>query len=154
MENPKITAITTHNDKEIKGFFGDYRWLSNFEICDVLFEGELYSSSENAYQAAKTLDLIKRKEFLTIKPNESKKLGRKLVIREDWEQVKTQVMEAILMSKFTLNKELRNKLIETNPKYLEETNYWKDTFWGVCDGKGQNNLGMLLMIIRDKIFIY
>ena len=46
-----------HDDNYIKGFFGEYRWLSNFEPCKVFYEGFEYSSSENAYQAAKSLDL-------------------------------------------------------------------------------------------------
>ena len=36
-------------------------------------------------------------------------------------------------------------------KILIEGNWWKDTYWGVCDGKGQNKLGELLMKVR-KIF--
>jgi hypothetical protein len=42
-----------HDSHLIHGFFGDYRWLSNFHSCPVYFDGLLYPSSENAYQAAK-----------------------------------------------------------------------------------------------------
>ena len=49
----KIYSI--HDDKQIKGFFGNYSWLSNFYECSVWFEGGSYPSSENAYQAAKNI---------------------------------------------------------------------------------------------------
>ena len=41
-------------------------------------------------------------------------------------------------------------LQETRDFYLEETNWWNDTFWGVCNRKGKNILGHLLMKIRDE----
>ena len=61
-------------------------------------------------------------------------------------------MYQILLDKFTRNIELKNKLKATGTKYIEETNHWKDTYWGV-DYKigGENNLGKILMLIRDLI---
>jgi predicted NAD-dependent protein-ADP-ribosyltransferase YbiA (DUF1768 family) len=32
---------------------------------------------------------------------------------------------------------------------IVEENSWGDTFWGVSGGKGRNELGKLLMKIRD-----
>ena len=138
-----------HDDKNIKGFFDEYRYLSNFHLCEVLFEGVLYPSSENAYMAAKTTDLESRKQFETIKPREAKELGMKIKLRDNWDQIKFQVMYDILLDKFTRNSDLRQELLDTGDKFLEETNYWGDVIWGVCDGKGQNNLGLTLMKIRD-----
>lgn len=137
-----------HNDKEVKGFEGDYHFLSNFFNVGVYFDGCWYPSSENAYQAAKTLDERERKRFRNITPSQSKKEGRKLEIRADWDKVKIEVMSIIVFDKFYRNKELRQKLLETEDKYLEETNHWGDKFWGVCDGVGQNELGKILMKIR------
>jgi len=34
---------------------------------------------------------------------------------------------------------------------LEETNTWGDKYWGVCNGEGENQLGKLLMKIRENI---
>ena len=138
-----------HDDKNIKGFFDEYRYLSNFHLCEVLFEGVLYPSSENAYMAAKTTDLESRKQFETIKPREAKELGMKIKLRDNWDQIKFQIMYDILLDKFTRNSDLRQELLDTGDKFLEETNYWGDIIWGVCDGKGQNNLGLTLMKIRD-----
>ncbi len=37
------------DENNIKGFFAIYRYLSNFEKCDVYFDGNLYGSSEDLY---------------------------------------------------------------------------------------------------------
>jgi len=140
-----------HDESQIKGFFGEYRFLSNFELGDVIYEGIKYPSSENAYQAAKSLDLEIRNQFVNISPNESKKLGRKVDVREDWEEVKYGIMYQIVLDKFSRNYQLGDLLIETGDKYLEETNHWKDKIWGVCDGVGKNWLGKILMDVRTQI---
>lgn len=49
-------------------------------------------------------------------------------------------MYDVVLSKFTHNPELKALLIKTGDAYLEETNTWHDTYWGVCNGKGLNNL--------------
>lgn len=140
-----------HDESQIKGFFGEYRFLSNFELGDVIYEGIKYPSSENAYQAAKSLDLEIRNQFVNISPNESKKLGRKVDVREDWEEVKYGIMYQIVLDKFSRNYQLGDLLIETGDRYLEETNHWKDKIWGVCDGVGKNWLGKILMDVRTQI---
>lgn len=53
-----------HDENNVKGFFGDYRFLSNFHMAPVWYESILYPSTEHAYQAAKTLDESVRMEFL------------------------------------------------------------------------------------------
>ena len=106
---------------------------------------------KNAYQAAKSLDLEIRNQFVNISPDESKKLGRKTNVREDWEEVKYGIMYQIVLDKFSRNYQLGDLLIETGDKYLEETNHWKDKIWGVCDGVGKNWLGKILMDVRTQI---
>lgn len=137
------------NDNEIKGFFGEFRFLSNFHQCPVYFDGKMYPSSENAYMAAKTVDMNKREDFRYIEPKEAKALGRKIELRTDWELVKKDVMASILFDKFYRNKGIREKLIATGDAYLEETNHWGDMIWGCNpEGEGQNLLGKMLMDIR------
>lgn len=34
---------------------------------------------------------------------------------------------------------------------LIEGNDWGDTFWGMVDGEGENNLGKILMRVREEI---
>lgn len=140
-----------HDDSQIKGFFGEYRYLSNYHVADVFYDGLMYPSSEHAFQAAKSLDNGVRQSFRLLKCAEAKRLGQEVELRKDWGRVKLQVMYEILLDKFTRYEDLKEALLATGEKYLEETNHWNDKFWGVCDGEGSNFLGYLLMTIRSKI---
>lgn len=141
-----------HDNENIKGMFGPYRFLSNFEQCNVFLDGLFYKSTEAAYQSAKTLDMNKRKEFTLMSPKDSMHAGRAMektdYFRRDWTTVKYDVMSSVVFDKFYRNIELRNKLILTGDKYISEENHWGDRYWGVCDGKGENNLGKIIMGIR------
>ena len=46
------------------------------------------------------------------------------------------------------NEELAQLLIDTDGHELIEGNWWRDFYWGVCNGKGENHLGKLIMAIR------
>jgi ribA/ribD-fused uncharacterized protein len=134
----------------INSFSGEYRFLSNFWPVRVSYEEEEYPSVEHAYTAAKTLNKELRKEIQKVSsPGSAKKLGRRLVLRSDWGDIKLSVMESLLQQKFSKDP-LKKQLLNTKPLYLEEGNNWGDVFWGVCKGVGQNNLGKLLMKIRDR----
>jgi len=60
-----------HNEGNICGFFGPYKWLSNFYKCPVLYQGIIYPSSENAYQAAKIVP-DQRELFISFSAEEAK----------------------------------------------------------------------------------
>ena len=135
----------------IRGFFGPFRFMSNFVPCKVMLDGFEFTSTEHAYVAAKTLDLNKRAEIAAVETaGQVKRLGRKLKLREDWEEVKVGVMHDLLIQKFS-QEPFRSQLIATGDAYLEETNTWNDTFWGVCEGVGFNTLGWLLMQVRTDL---
>lgn len=135
--------------ESILGFSGEHRWLSNFWPCHVQFEGVSYPSVENAYQAAKFPEHM-RKPFVEITPGQAKRLARSngASMRADWEEVKRSVMWGLLVKKFE-DPDLEAKLLATGDAYIEETNTWGDTHWGRCNGKGDNILGVMLMTIRD-----
>lgn len=135
----------------IKHFRGEHDFLSNFYPAWTMFEGRLYPSSEAAFQAAKTKDTAQRKKFEKMKPAESKEAGRLLVLRADWEDVKIEVMRAIVLDKFTRNADLREKLLATGDARLIEGNWWNDKFWGVCQGVGLNWLGKILEETREVL---
>ena len=146
----KIDEYFSVSPDKIAGFFKEYRFLSNYHGCPVKHNGVLYTSSEAAYQAAKSLDPEVHKRFASLTANDSKKQGQTLNIRADWDHVKYGIMFEILHSKFTLNPDLKELLMATGDRYLEETNHWGDTYWGVdcSSGKGQNQLGAALMNLR------
>lgn len=135
---------------KIDTFAGEHSFLSNFYQCEVTHEGVTYPSVENFYQAMKTTDKSKRKEFLHVSAGVSKRMGRKITLRPDWNRVKLSVMMYGLREKFK-HPILRKKLLDTGSTVLVEGNTWGDTYWGVCGGKGQNMLGQLLMKVREEI---
>lgn len=148
IENGK--RLPTITDEGIYGFFGDYRCFSNFHMCEIEWEGIKYPSSEHAYMAAKTLDQESRLKIASLtNPAAAKKFGRELELRENWDEIKFDIMFDILMYKFIHHKDIRKILLETGDLYLEETNNWGDVIWGVCNGKGTNELGKTLMRVRD-----
>jgi ribA/ribD-fused uncharacterized protein len=131
----------------IDSFTGEYAFLSNFYPAHVRYGG-IYPTSEHAFQAMKTLSLKERLEIAKLPtPAQAKRAGKKLTLREDWEDIKLCVMEKILLVKFS-DRELAEKLIATGGQMLVEGNNWGDRFWGVCNGEGDNNLGKLLMRVR------
>lgn len=138
----------------INAFKGNYRFLSNFAPCDVYLDGKQYPSVEHAYQAAKTMDPTLRVPFESGTAAEAKKRGKKLVKRPDWENVKLEVMEKLLVQKFLEGTQYRAKLDATKGYELIEGNWWHDNVYGSCTcancgDKGRNELGKMLMRIRD-----
>jgi len=137
--------------KVIDRFDGEYRFLSNFYPSPIEFGDFIAPTVEHAFQACKTCDLTERKAILMADtPAKAKKLGRAATLRNDWEASKIECMEFLLDRKFGIPA-LRVKLLETGDAELIEGNWWGDTFWGVCRGKGENHLGKLLMKIRNQI---
>ncbi len=140
--------------ERIEHFKGDYSFLSNFYVIDVEYEGMIYPSSEHAYVAAKTLDFEIRKDIIKLStPGKAKRFGREIDLRSDWEDVKIREMRVIVGYKFSIP-EMEQKLLATGNSELIETNNWNDTFWGVCNGIGKNNLGKLLMSIRNEKIMF
>jgi ribA/ribD-fused uncharacterized protein len=144
------------NTQPITSFRGPYRFLSNFWLAYVKLDDMWFDSVEHAYVAAKTLDTEIRKQVQAVKrPGDVKKLGRMIKLRPDWEQVKYNIMLGLVRQKFQ-NSMLRQSLLDTDEAWLEEGNTWHDQYWGICHcdrcgGKGQNNLGKILMQVREEI---
>jgi hypothetical protein len=155
----------------IEHFAYEFDFLSNFFHCTIPFEGVAYASVEHAYQAAK-FPASQREPFsLEFNPRltaaQAKKLGRTMKgMRPDWDEIKWGIMKDLVLCKFTSYPELALKLVSTEGAYLEEGNWWHDTYWGVCKGKleghickhgihppeGKNHLGHLLMATRLNIW--
>lgn len=134
---------------------GEYFFLSNFAPCQITHNNIIFATSEHFYQASKTVDKEEQRSIiLASTPQETKKLGKKVTLRPDWETVKINVMKYIIFLKFTQNIKINKKLLATNDAMLIEGNYWHDNFWGNCTCDlcqnilGQNKLGRLLMFTR------
>lgn len=133
----------------IDEFRGEYAFLSNFYETDIYCWGFKYRNAEAAFQAMK--DPLRASSFVGLDAKAAKRLGRKVNLRKDWEQCKEGIMFTVCFAKFTQNPELGKKLVATGDKMLIEGNTWGDVEWGVCNGKGNNLLGNILMRVREKI---
>lgn len=135
-----------------------YGCFSNFYNCKVVFDGLEYQSSEAAWQAQKTLDINERARFCNYTAPVSKKMGRKVQLRHDWEEAKYRLMVDVCYAKFTQNPELKEILLSTGDETLvENTTGWHDNIWGNCEcprcinKEGKNLLGKALMEVRELI---
>ena len=138
-------------EKAIRQFRGDFFFLSNFYNCPVTYKQLTYTNNEAAFQAQKCVNDAERIQFTKLSPSEAKRLGRRVSLRRDWEDVKVSIMEEVVHAKFIQNTELADKLLATGDVYLEEGNTWGDRVWGTVNGVGANQLGVILMKIRDEI---
>jgi len=138
----------------ITSFYGEHRFLSNFFMIPVTLDGVEYPSTEHAFQAAKTLD-SKEREKVRKAPTcgKAKRMGRTVTLRADWDQIRLGIMKDLVRQKFSAKTypDMAEKLLATGEAVLVEGNTWRDTFWGVCDGKGENHLGKILMEVREEL---
>jgi ribA/ribD-fused uncharacterized protein len=133
-------------------FRGDRFFLSNFYPATITLHGDgvVLPTAEHAYVWYKTLDPAERALVeMARTPGDVKRLGRRLTLRPDWDEIKLKVMRGVVGAKFAQHEDLARKLIATLPDELVEENEWGDRFWGTCRGVGQNWLGKILMEIRE-----
>lgn len=157
VENDEITVpyYAVHKDGEIRGFFGPFRFLSNFYILEngVGFEEMFYPSVEHAYQAAK-YPPSQRSQFLDCTSGKAKRLGSEApnLNKKKWDKHKVELMRSLVFQKFQNNPKLRKMLVEMEGYVIDERNNWGDEFWGTNpEGKGENHLGKIIMAVRDKL---
>ncbi len=135
----------------VREFRGKYSFLSNFWPVRVDYEGVTYPSVEHAFQAAKTLNPEEREDIrLAGSAGNAKRLGQKVTIRPDWDNIKIAIMQDLIEKKFAYPN-LKEMLLNTGDEELVEGNSWGDVFWGVYCGEGQNWLGKTLMKVRDEL---
>lgn len=138
----------------IDRFQGKAAFLSNFARCKIFYCGMHYPTVEHAYQAMKSDKPKERQEIANLPtPGAAKRRGQKILLPDDWDDLKLVIMEDLLRLKFQ-NPHYRRLLLGTGGATLIEGNDWGDTFWGQSpadSGVGQNHLGKLLMKIRYEI---
>ncbi|MCU0496553.1 MAG: NADAR family protein [Anaerolineae bacterium] len=142
----------------ITSFRDKYHFLSNFYHTPLTWEGDEYPTIEHAFQAAKTDHPEERRRLReTPSPLVVKRLGRKVTLRSDWEQVKLDIMADLLRQKFTRYPDLRDLLLATGDLEIIEGNTWDDRFYGAVWDEteqrwiGENHLGKILMRIREEL---
>ena len=78
--------------KRIDNFAGRYFFLSNFFSAPVTWEGRTYLNNEAAFQSAKCIKDSMRDKYTHLDPSKAKRAGRNTILRQDWEDIKEQVM--------------------------------------------------------------
>ena len=140
-----------HDANNIAGFVAEYRWLSNYFLCRVEWEGRVYGSVEAAYQSGK-YPVADRDVFTRLDPDAATELSRtKPYDTAAWQARKVRTMREVVWAKFLQNPVLVKKLLATGDRYLEETSWWGDKIWGVVRGEGQNLLGKIIMDARARL---
>jgi len=72
-------------------------------------------------------------------------------LRDDWEQVKDDVMRRAVLKKFETHEAARELLLSTDDQDIVE-NAPGDCYWGIGkDGSGKNMLGKILMEVRATL---
>lgn len=145
---PPLKQIERESVCGVYHFRGTFWFLSNFW---PLPDG---TTVEHRYQAAKCVDRDEAAAIMrAASPAAAKRLGRQVRIRSDWNSVRVNVMRELLRQKFRLGTPLAEALLVTRVSRLQEGNDWGDVFWGVCNGRGQNVLGKLLMRVREELIL-
>ena len=178
------------------GSQGNHKVLSNLWLCRIEIAGKTYRSAEHAYQAAKakvcigedsTLNEVLKGIDERTDPKDVLEYGKLIgdLGQENsgsygegykrsklWEELKVDVMEAILIAKVSQNTPVYNYLITTGTKVITEATF--NRFWGcgmseiqakrsmhdimqlygnadnwVPAAGFENNLGKLWMRVRD-----
>lgn len=121
-------------------------------FCD---EEVIYPTVEHRYQAMKATNEADH-DLIAVRgtPADAKIKGNNIKLRDDWEEVKLQVMHEALVEKYKIPT-FREDLLATGDKFIYEDSPFDNT-WGLFDPKsktytGQNLLGELLMIVRTEI---
>lgn len=137
------------------GFRGKYAFLSNMAYTPFEMKGHWFLTAEHAFHFWKCKYADEAKLFDAENPDsiqnpyEAKRMGRKVVMRDNWKDIRVKVMEAVVRAKFEQNEHLIKKLIEMDGTICEDNN-WNDRFWGKVNGEGENHLGQILTKIRDE----
>lgn len=142
----------THFPDRIIKFAGEYDFLSNSFGCMFVWQGLSYSNVEAAYQSSKYQNAKDRTRLCNCSASKAASIGKDITPYPGWEGERLEIMKSILLEKFGQNPDLMCRLKKTAGLELVNGNSKKNTFWGMdlYSWQGENNLGKILMKIRDE----
>lgn len=133
--------------------------LSNFSAFALQWKGVHFPTLEHAYHWEKFPGVligranIAREIRMAPSAHEAFQIAQreKLFRRDDWDEVKVEIMLDLLRHKVAQHEYVHRKLMQTGERELVE-NSWRDDFWGWGPNKdGQNMLGKLWMKVRAEL---
>jgi len=149
------SALVT--DGSVVGFYErEFYVFSNFSSFQVEWKGEVWMTSEHAYQAARFFDVAPELVEQIKNARSSHEAfeiaqANKQHQREGWSDIKAEVMLEICRHKLQQNPYVLHKLLLTNDEYLVEDSP-VDSYWGWgADRQGRNELGKVWMKLREEV---
>ena len=134
--------------------FGELGYLATYSNHGFYKDGIYWKTSEHYYQAHKFKDEdIQRMIIEAPTPKIASKIGRNrnFKLREDWENVKKDIMYEAVLYKFKANPDILEKLLKTGDEEIIEATV-KENYWGCGPLKdGQNNYGKILVAVREVL---
>jgi len=128
--------------------------FSNFSPHTIFYKGVEYPTVEHAYHSEKFDDEKIKEEIKNAKsPLIALELAKKYKLqrKKNWNKIKIKVLLELVKEKVNQHDEVKNALLATGVEEIVEDNP-NDSFWGVGrDGKGENQMGKILMRIRKEI---
>lgn len=135
-----------------------YGAFSNLYRREIEFEGELFQTSEHAYQAGKARKPDVKKWLMQApSPSLLAMAAHGLYywdVAPGWSRSKFDRMRRVLRAKFTQHLDLQIMLLSTGDARLVESatvDNEVNRLWGEVDGVGKNMLGVLLMELRTQL---
>ena len=139
-------------------FRDEFWFLSNLYNAPVTYQNITYPNAEAAFQAQKQVLVdanLRLDHFQNMNGVDAKRQGKRIKMSPEqiwqWDRMKDKVMYEVVKAKFSQNQYLKGRLLQTNDMPLVEENGWHDRYWGVCNGIGENQLGKILMRVRDEL---
>lgn len=129
--------------------------FSNFTAHDVSIDGYVFPTAEAAIQAMKNPTDKNYVESQLSARNAiiSRNLGRKTKLRDDWENVRENLMKKIIKLKFDQHENIKQNLLNTGFRRIIH-NTRTDSYWGIGNnGLGLNILGKILSEIRQEYYV-
>jgi ribA/ribD-fused uncharacterized protein len=145
-------AIRFYTTKDEFGF------MSNFARYKVECFGQVWMTSEHAYQAQKFSGTDEEGYKAIVNapnPGAAAGIGRDTnrKMRPEWNSVRDDVMRFVVLHKFNQNPKIREKLLATGERALYEFDTHRgDQYWAIDqNGFGKNMLGLILMEVREVL---
>lgn len=147
----KLFSVEAPN--AITAFVNDYEFLSNDYECKipVAEDNLVFYNITSALIAKKSNDIGTRRKFTRFSAAKARKKESSIPENDYWEENKDEILYDLLKIKFTHNKDLKIKLLNTYPHDLINNVSYPDTYYGVRFGEGKNELGKMLMRLRKEL---
>ena len=133
---------------------GPLGYLANYSNHGFIKDGVYYKTAEHYYQASKFDDETIRKKIINAEtPKEASIIGRDRnnIRKKNCRTKKLDDMYTAVYLKFSQNKDIRSKLIETRNQEIREMTT-KESYWGIGPNfDGINHIGKILMRVRKKV---